>query len=501
MPSEVFARGNAMDLCDQFVLATSVDVPDGWVDRYLGGWHLVHHPTLPVIAIHDGSGGDAGMQVGWLVGYPITIEGALLADGATCTLSGDPADLADELGGRFLVIMAGERPAIYPDAVGSYSAVYCPSLRIAASTSALIPYESTTTDRHDLIDQLGLPWNSGTFPFGMTSRHGVERLLPNHHLDLCTWTTLRHGPRPRYERGELDVEETAERLGSIVRRQIDAIMDHSPCYLPLTAGSDSRLLLACAGHRRDELALYTADIADLGGATDVATAAAIADRFGLRHQRVPMVRPTAADVDRWLYRTGCSVGEPRGMSASATYSTLDRSRARLNGQIGDFARNVYRLPDDREDTRLSVERIALQAASQHHVDWRTAVRPSKVRFALTPEVLARAERWLEGVDESDALRVLDLAYIEKALAAWAGVWVYAEYFGPGFTIFPMCHSEVTALIMGLPDDVRRDETFNRTVIAQRWPELLDVPVNSTTTRATVRHKRRAVVRRLRRSPG
>ena len=501
IPSEVFARGRAADLCEQFVLSPSVDVPDGWVARRLAGWHLAHHPTLPVIDVVDPAIDDPGdTPVGWLLGYPITPEGRLLGNGATVALPGDPADLADDIGGRFVMIITRDGDAaIYPDAVGSYSSVYCPSLRIAASTTALIPYESTTTDRHELIDQLGIPWTNGTFPMGMTVRHGVERLLPHHHVDLREWTMVRHGPRRRYERGELSVEETADRIATIVRRQIGAVMDHIPCYLPLTAGNDSRMLLACTRQRSHELALYTADIADLGGADDVATAATIAQHLGLDHERVPIQRPTPDDVDLWLHRTGFSVGERRGLEATTTYRALERSRARLNGQVGDFARNVYRLPTDDPDTRLTAERLAIQQASNHDDDYRASVRPGKIRFSLSSEVLGYVERWMQGVDETDALRVLDLAYLEKVVACWAGVWVYAEYFGPGFTIFPMCHSEVTALIMGLPDEVRREGTFNRRVIERQWPELLDVPVNTPTTQTRLRHKRRAVARRLRRS--
>ena len=498
LPSEVFARGVATDLCEQFMLSESVDVPDGWVSRVRGSWRLAYHPTLPVITIDAAGIDDADdAVVGWLLGYPITSDGRLLGDGESLVLSGDAADLADDLGGRFLLIITqGEHAAIYPDAVASYSSVYCPSLRIAASTPALIPYDSTTTDRHELIELLGIPRGGSTFPFGMTARCGVERLLPNHHLDLRTWTMVRHGPRRRYERGELSVEETADRIAAIVRRQIDAVMDHIACYLPLTAGNDSRMLLACASHRRHELALFTVDMSDLDGANDVATAATIARHVDLDHQRVPMVRATAADLDRWLYRTGCSVGERRGLEATTTYQTLDRGRARLNGQIGDFARNVYRLPTDHEDTRLTVERITLQRASHHDVDWRASISPGRARFSLSPEVLGYVERWMHDVAEPDALRVLDLNYIERVVAAWASVWVYAEYFGPGFTIFPMCHSEITALIMGLPDDVRRQETFNRILIGRQWPELLDVPINTATAMTTVRHKRRAIIRRL-----
>jgi hypothetical protein len=502
IPSEVFARGLVGDLCEQFVLSASVEVPDGWVARRLGSWQLAHHPTVPVIAVTTPAGAPGDPELGWLLGYPITAEGRLLGDGDTHILSGDPADLADDLGGRFLLIIAqGENPAVYPDAAGTYSSVYCPSLRISASTPALIPYHSTTTDRHELIELLGIPRGGSTFPFGMTSRHGVERLLPNHHLDLCTWTMVRHGPRRRYERGELSVEETADRLAGIVRRQIYAVMDRIPCYLPLTAGNDSRTLLACARERSHDLAFYTVDMTDLNGANDVAVASEIARRFGLQHERVPMVRATAVDIDRWLYRTGCSVGERRGIEATTTYMTLDRDRARLNGQIGDFARNVYRLPTDDEDTRLTVERLALQRASHHDVDWRASIGPTRARFSLAPEVLGYVERWMDGVADPDPLRVLDLNYMERVVAAWASVWTYAEYFGPGFTIFPFCHSEVIALIMGLPEDVRRRETFNQILVTQEWPELLDIPVNAVGTRTRLRQKGRGIARRLRHPTG
>ena len=503
MPREVFSRGRAADLCEQFVLSESVDVPDGWATRRIGNWHLAHHPTLPVITVEDPSHDDpSDTRVGWLLGYPITPEGRLLVDGTTLTLPGDPVDLADDLGGRFLMIIADEdHPAIYPDAVGSYSSVYCPSLRIAVSTPASIPYESGTTDRHELIELLGIPWTGGTFPFGMTARHGVERLLPHHHLDLRTWTMVRHGPRRRYERGELSVEDTADRIATIVRRQIDAVMDHIPCSCPsLRATTRARCSPAPATVATNwpctppTWLISTAPTTSRPQPPSPVASACTTNAF-------PITRPTTADLDRWFHRTGCSVGEGRGLEATTSYGTLDPSRARLNGQIGDFARNVYRLPTDHEDTRLTVERLALQRSSDHDVDWRASVRPGKIRFSSSPEVVSYVERWLYSVAEPDALRVLDLAYLEKVVAAWAGVWVYAEYFDPGFTIFPMCHSEITALIMGLPDDVRRQGTFNRILIAREWPELLDIPVNAPTTMTTLRHKRRAIARRLRRAGG
>ena len=79
---------------------------------------------------------------------------------------------------------------------------------------------------------------------------------------------------------------------------------------------------------------------------------------------------------------------------------------------------------------------------------------------------------------SDAFTLLDLLFVENRLGCWAGVWPYAQYYGPGFTFFPMNHREVIAHMAGLPETVRWNETFNEMVIRHEWPELLDVPFNS-----------------------
>jgi hypothetical protein len=498
VPSELTRRGSTRDLCEQFVLSRSLDTPDGFESESLGPWRLAHHPTLPVIRVDDSS----GTRVGWLLGYPITSTPALLRDGATVAIGPDVdrQTFVEELGGRFLaVFVGGNSPAIYPDAAASYASVFCPSLQLAASTASLVPYDSGTTDRLDALGDLDIPFSTNYFPFGLTHRHGVEQLPPNHHLDLTRWEAVRHGPRAPV-RGSLGVEEAAARVGAIIRRHLDAVLEHHPAYLPITAGHDSRMLLACARAHRDELGLYTLRISDLDGARDAYVAGHIAQRLGLHHRRVSMIKPDPRDLELWSYRSGCIVGEPRGRHATTTYRSLDRSRVRFNGQIGDLVRAPNRTPEDNEDSVITTERTAIQTLVEATgSDYRSKATPGQLRFATSPLVLERAERWLAGLSGFDAFTLIDLNYLESGIAPWAGPWAYAEYFDPGFTIFPMCHREIVDTFLALPEIDRRGDSFQRAIIGQQWPELLDWGFNSAPWQVGTRQlPRRALAHAVRR---
>ncbi len=496
-PHEVALSGSTKNLCEQFVLSRTHDTPEGFETDRLGRWRLAHHPTLPVITIRArGTGGSDidGGQLGWLLGYPVAAEGTLLQTGSTVTADDDPVAFVESLGGRFLAAFVNcPNPAIYPDAAATYSSVFCGSLEVAASTSGLIPYDETTRDRLELVEQLGIPLTNSMYPLGLTPRHGVRILLPNHHLDLTTWTMVRHGPTWR-ERGSIGVEESVSRVAAIVRRNIAAVMDVHPTYLQLTAGNDSRMLLACARQRRSELATYTMKLPDLSGMNDAKVAAQVSKRVGVSHRSVPMLRPDPADLEMWMYRISCGVGEPRGFQADTAYRSLDRTRTHMAGNIGDLARIGYWGTVAGSATPATMEQLVAHAVA--HRSW--PLDPGQQRGAASPAVLEEVERWRNEVTVPDPLSILDLLFVENRLGCWAGIWPYAQYYGPGFTFFPMCHREVIDLMMFLPEAVRRGGEFNQMVIRQEWPELLDVPFNSPSRTVRAAHLPRRIAGGVRR---
>ena len=121
------------------------------------------------------------------------------------------------------------------------------------------------------------------YPLGLTPRDGVERVLPNHFLDLSDWTLVRRWPTAPLV-FDADPVTVQHMVGEVTRRAIAALARDHVLQSPLTAGRDSRALLACARGMADRMTLFTAELPrELVGWRDVTVATAIARRFGLRH--------------------------------------------------------------------------------------------------------------------------------------------------------------------------------------------------------------------------
>ncbi len=450
-------------LIGQFVLA-AVDnrAPAGWLSDRIGGWFLARHPRLPAIRL-TGAGNRA---LGWMLGYPISEEGRLLSDGeALCMPAGAVESTAAleafiyGFGGRFAVaLVEAQHPRLYLDPCGSLSAVYCAHQRLVASTPNLIPYDDHSRDRVELARAIAIPHTNGQYPLGLTPRYRVERILPNHFLDLSDWRMVRHWPTQPL--GEMEsVEGAIAEITAIVKRQIAAVVSAKPTYLCLTAGQDSRMLLACARGLADQLELITAEIGDLGAAIDCDTARRIAKRFGLKHRILPKESATEEDLQEWMFRISFSTGEIRGWQSATMFKRLPRGRAVLGEAVGELARGYWWRVDDSETTVVSPERL---------------VEICKCPPDEVP--LARARSWLATVPAANALQVLDLYYVEQDLGCWAGVWLYSEC-EPGFQLFALSHRRVIELMLTLPIAYRRSGRLQRDVIAREWAELLEWPFN------------------------
>ncbi len=450
-------------LVGQFVLSTDRSVsPAGWLSDHVGPWCLAHHPALPAIRLID----DDVRTIGWMLGYPIDEAGRLLDPGESLVVPA-PALASPEafetfvysFGGRFAAaLLDGQSPRFYVDPCGSLSAVYCAHRRIVASTSNLIPYDEHSRDRMELARAIGIPYTESMYPFTLTPRHGVDRILPNHYLDLRDWRTKRHWPKgPLVETHA--VEEAVAEIASVVKRQIAGVVGAVPTYLPLTAGLDSRMLLACARGVADRVELFTRAIGDKNSTIDCDTARRIAKRFRLRYLVLPMQKATDDDLAEWMFQIAYSTSEIRGWQCATMYKRLPGGHAVLGGQAGEVARGYYWRDDDSETTVITPERLLDLCACP-----------------VEEETLAVTRAWLESVPAANALQVLDLFFVEQDMGGWAGVLPYAES-SPGFPIFPLCHRRVVERMLTLPAPYRRSGRLSRDIVAREWPELLDWPIN------------------------
>ena len=459
-PADLAAMFEVSELVGHFRLDRGLlDVPEGWQEFEHAGWHLVHHPTLPVIPIMT-----SGVRIGWILGYPVTAAGRLLQGDWLL----DPANLSwleleralYSMGGRFIAIFLLENAhRVYLDAGGSMGMVFCGDDRMVASNPYLIPETSNTPYRAELVEAIGVSRRFTFFPFGLSPRVCVERLAPNHYLDLDEWRPVRHWPT-----NELDDVAASSHLVSIiaetVTRNIGAVIEKGPVQMSLTAGHDSRLLMACSRQWLDHIAFVTAPHHARGGRIDVNVARHIANKMGLNHRVLPAKKALPRDLNRWFYRTGFMTGAPIARSEVLTYAQMDPGAPYLMGVYGDIGRALFWKKGDSVSSSITVEEL-LQ---------RRGTPP-------LPEILERGQHWLNGLPTRNPLIVLDLYWLEQAWGGWGGFLAYGQVDAGSYHHYPFLHRQVIEAMLRLPPEYRLGHQLSWDIIGSTWPELLEFPFN------------------------
>jgi hypothetical protein len=443
----------------QFVLSRRRElVPEGWRARSHAGWVLGYSRPLTCTEVRTGD-----RLIGWLLGHAVDESGAMLGEASRVSLSSDsPGDFrawSDGLTGRFIAIhFESAGPMLYQDIYGMLAGVFSREESIAASTGLLIPLTPGTQFSRGRVMDADLPYRSAMYPLGITAREGVERLLPNHVLDLAARELRRVWPLEGFEH-DGSPEETAAETALVVTRAMAGVRAVHPLQIPLTAGLDSRLLLACARELPDGTMYFTADLGDENGWIDVIAARQLAQRFGLNHQVFPWRTARRADLAEWAIRTGAETGEERGWRATRTLGMQAPGRASMTGFVGELAR-AYWWKGFTPASRVTPEFLM-----------------GKCRMPTRPEYLARIRSWLAGLPPLSNVAVADVLYLEQRGACWAGIVEYGELGGSEARLAPLCQAKLVRQFLRLPHEYRERNGIHMDVIRARWPELLDFPFN------------------------
>lgn len=436
----------------QFLL-TDRDVPvePDWLSQQAGAWKLHTDPRLPVVTVRVRDGG----RLGWLVGFPIgTI--APMPQESPGILPENVEEWLYRFGGRFILILMSPEPRVYLDPLGLYSVVYSQSQHVVASSIGLV---SGNDPDLELIETFDIPNQDHWYPFGLTHRFDVCRLVPNHYLDLQDWKAHRHWPRKGEFTEALGNKEIFSRIGDLVERQIGLAIAASPSNLMLTAGQDSRVLLGCARPFVQRIKLVTVDVGDAGADLDCRIAARLAQALGLPHEVVKRRLPTEEQLTEWLFNTGhCVAG--RAWKNIATRSRLDADTHCLYGLGGEVGRGYWWQSGDGAYGILQPEELLKRMA-----------------LPSTSRVLQAARDWISKVPAtSDTRSLLELAYIEQRMGCWAGPQQFG-YTGNAPNVMPFCHRDIVRLMLSLSVEARAQSRLSKEVILKKWPELLALPFN------------------------
>ena len=419
----------------QFIISLqSADAPAGWVQRKIGDWFLASH-GLPLHDICDRENNLIGICLGFPHGQDAPWAGI------------DEFYLRTQ--GKWLLIL--EEKTIYHDPSGSLSVVYS-DRAIASSPTLLQPEPDWDIER---ISAVQFPEVDSWFPFGLTSRRGIRRLLPNHCFDLQTWKVKRHWPTSSTDLSrENDPLPLVENIVTNLRKAINDVPH--PLTLSLTAGRDSRMLLACSRDRAIDIDFYTFDYGR--SSVDVEVARRLAKRLHLSHRLLPVRTASNDELVAWLYRTGHSVSGPIWQ----IHKTLDAyypQNVLLPGMAGEVGRAYYWRSKDQPTRPLEVDDVL-----------------SRCKLPRLEMFRAEARNYLDGLRHLDTFVVLDLIYIEQRLGCWASP-SYLGNIRSKYEFTPFSQRRIFTDMMKLPTEYRRHQKLAKDVCRMAWPGLETIPFN------------------------
>lgn len=409
-----------------------------------------------------------GALLGHLYGLLLTAEpvpgltisrGGITIDAPVPDAAAFERNVLDALRGSFIVVTRGALPRrLYPDCGATLPIVYCAASRRAASSAGMLlgPEEYAARflapRHHRLVESGGAAdrW----IPGALTAHEGVRRLMPNHYLDLTTWETTRFWPRrDEFALGlafETAVEIVADRMQGFMR----AVGHSASAAIALTAGFDSRMLLAAARSVSDRIESFTLTPPQPG--LDQIVSGELARRLGMRHRLVPMIAATEAERANWDSAVGQVIAHVN-REIHPSLRQLDHDMI-LTGVWGETGRSrLYQHDLGTINDRTPTAELVLARLG----------RPQD------PDLVPEVERWLAGIAWLPTSAVLDLAYLEMS---YTMLWRPAQC-AEIPELLPFADRAIqTAFLSVAPQDKGTDRLF-RAVIARLWPEAMELPVN------------------------
>lgn len=378
------------------------------------------------------------------------------------------------LGGRWAVVhVAGDEASVVHDPAGTravyhgrdgHDGVWCGSSATLVARVAGQPEDPE--HRAELLDSGVLaPHLSHFWPGTATAYRSVERLLPNHRLDVRTGRAERYWPRGPL--APVSFEEATETGAAMLAGSIEAAARRFPLAMGATAGLDSRLLMAASRGCSEPITYYTLLKAGMTRhSPDVRIPRAMLRRTGRTHRVIPVPPETDGPVATAIRDTFVPWHESTARSAQALSVDPPRSDGpwlTVNGNVSEIA-------------RLGYPRIAPTAENFAHA----------AKVGDGPVAVEQFRAWYAGAAPAIAGTGIDpweIFYWEHRIGAWLGtVRTEFDVVEEGYT--PYNCRALLETFLGV-DPSRRgfpDSELYRSLITHLWPELLDHPVNPPTSR-------------------
>ncbi|MCW2960208.1 MAG: hypothetical protein JWM90_595 [Thermoleophilia bacterium] len=471
----------------QFVIGPAPLRPsDDWKQLLLdpeGRLHLSHCPDLPMVHVPAAAGEVSDrLLLGDVVamGEHDPAPGRSLAEGATVD---DVVEASRTWAGRWVLVLDG---VVHLDACGGLSCLHRwaqagPGGRAGvwvSSSPALLLDARLGGGPHQRAPLENFAEGFYYHPSPHTVHAAVKRLLPSQLLNLradASGQALRPRPLPgaRHASGFQGPDALLDRACTLLAGGAAAVAQQWPRpWLPLTAGMDSRVVLAAAyGGGVQDVVAYTQGYAwPRLSRGDRRLPPRLAATLGYEHRFIPRAQldpDRLAQVDR---HTGNSLNDfdaDRQFLARGQWDGIPEGAAVLRGSIFEAGKAYY-------DKYLEPDHGGDPAAALCDA-WRL-----KAYTAATNRQVEAVEAWAAWMlddPHDNGLDWRDRFYVEQVCGAWTSA-VEQELDLTGTHRIPLanCHALLSTLF-ALPREWQVDGRWSHEVVRRLAPAIADVPAN------------------------
>ena len=273
---------------------------------------------------------------------------------------------------------------------------------------------------------------------------------------ICqSWSVQRHWPSAPITASASPEQTVAEMIADIRSQLAILIEGERRVALTLTAGRDTRILLACARPFLDKLTFATV-VGEDSHTTDTVMARAIAAEYGLNYVELPRAKTDQSGHDIYMRRGGHCVGDANSWYFPSI-APIAKDHVLVGGAGGEIGRAFFWRASDTDATELNASAMI-----------------GRMGMQKDPDLTQRMDRWLSNTNQSDARMVLDLAYIEQRMGPWGAAQFCNDPTMP--RIAPLVSRNTVEQLIRLPDVWKRNETLAEEVMRQAWPRIGEVPV-------------------------
>lgn len=437
-----------------------------YTDARNGAPRIEYSDHLRCLDVKDGDGVTVATALGVFVEHHAPAGLAFRDDtiewsGTSSDLASFERDVVDGLAGAFILITQRPLPRrIYLDPGGQLPLVYDAQTRRAACGANDLFCDEEYSERilkdriKRLVGREGNGWISGT----LTAHVGVTRLLPNHFLDLDHFSAHRYWPASDFEH-YLDLADAQQEAAAAAKGYVEACSRQYATSVTLTAGFDSRLLMAASRDSRDRIEFFTILSGRRG--VDQIVSERLSSTLGLRHRTVRAVEATNEEKARWDRLVSHCVREVNRTS----HPTLRQApgQVMLTGMYGETGRcRLYKHDMDTIDTKLASARFIL----------------SRLTLPLDAELLENVDQWLDPIRALPTSAILDLAFNELKFGSWAMGQAPVQK-ALKMSLAPLSQRKVLNAFMAVPPTVKGTAALFDGIVRGLWPEAMTIPINRT----------------------